>query len=106
MIEKKKDFEQPKEVSNSNPFDVIYSVENDDDLVILVDNEGKPIEKVDYSGAHDSEDEVASTDNDMTNFLASEKVGYGTNSLLEQWKESYVNGDYDFNPYYDDMYEG
>ncbi|GKC90078.1 retrotransposon protein, putative, ty1-copia subclass [Tanacetum coccineum] len=68
---KKKDVEPTIEVSNSNPFDVLNSVEND-----------------------------------MANFLASKKVGYGTNSLLEQWKESYVNGDYDFDPYDDDMYEG
>ncbi|GKD98971.1 hypothetical protein Tco_1382868 [Tanacetum coccineum] len=53
-----------------------------------------------------SEDEVASTDNDMANFLALKKDGYGNNSLLEQWKESYMNGDYDFDPYDDDMYEG
>ncbi|GKC38888.1 ribonuclease H-like domain-containing protein, partial [Tanacetum coccineum] len=33
------------------------------------------------------------------------KVGYGTNSLLEQWKETYENDDYDFDPYDDDMYE-
>ncbi|GKC21785.1 hypothetical protein Tco_1023935 [Tanacetum coccineum] len=33
---------------------------------------------------NDSEDEVASVDNKMTSFLASKKVGYGTNSLLEQ----------------------
>ncbi|GKE06241.1 hypothetical protein Tco_1398259, partial [Tanacetum coccineum] len=31
-------------------------------------------------------------------------VGYGTKSLLEQWRETYVNDDYD--PYDDDMYEG
>nr|GEX05153.1 hypothetical protein [Tanacetum cinerariifolium]GEX16217.1 hypothetical protein [Tanacetum cinerariifolium]GEX97762.1 hypothetical protein [Tanacetum cinerariifolium] len=55
-----------------------------DGQLTLVDDEGKPIEKVDYLGDHDSEDEVASTDNDMTNFLASEKVGYGDKSMLEQ----------------------
>ncbi|GKA09034.1 putative reverse transcriptase domain-containing protein [Tanacetum coccineum] len=113
-------------VSNSNPFDVLNSVENDVDLVsistaplvekidkierliidgkvTLVDDKGKPLTKVDSSGDHDSEDEVASVDNDMANFPASNKVEYGTNSLLEQWKESYVNGDYDFDPYDDDM---
>ncbi|GJW73960.1 putative reverse transcriptase domain-containing protein [Tanacetum coccineum] len=36
-----------------------------DGQVTLVDDEGKPVEKVDYSGDHDSEDEVASVDNDM-----------------------------------------
>ncbi|GKD34912.1 hypothetical protein Tco_1250421 [Tanacetum coccineum] len=42
----------------------------------------------------------------MTNFLASKDVGYGTNGLLEQWKESYGNGEYDYDSYDDDMYEG
>ncbi|GJZ00079.1 hypothetical protein Tco_0517508 [Tanacetum coccineum] len=45
--------------------------------VTLVDDEGKPLTKVDSSGDHDSEDE-----------------------------ESYVNGDFDVDPYDDDMYEG
>ncbi|GJW05596.1 hypothetical protein Tco_1568019 [Tanacetum coccineum] len=130
---KKKDVKPPKEGCKSNPFDVLYLVENDDDLgtnggssnlaskkanfsgssfwnvgssspsttpiaekidkikrliidgqVQLVDDVGKFVEKVDYSGDHDSEDEVASVDNAMANFLASKKVGYGTNSLLEQ----------------------
>nr|GEY14391.1 hypothetical protein [Tanacetum cinerariifolium] len=51
------------------------------------------------------ENEVASVDNNMANFPASKKVGCGTNSLLEQWKETHENGDYNFNPYGDDMYE-
>ncbi|GKB86190.1 putative reverse transcriptase domain-containing protein [Tanacetum coccineum] len=54
-----------------------------DEKVTLVDDEGKPLEKVD----------------------SSEKVGYGTNSLLEQWKKTYENADYDYDPYDDDMYE-
>ncbi|GJS97098.1 hypothetical protein Tco_0804066, partial [Tanacetum coccineum] len=70
---------------------------------ILMDK-GKPLTKVDPLDDHDSEDEVASVDNDMANFLASKKVGYGTNNLLEQWKESYRNDDHDFDPYDDDMY--
>ncbi|GKB80780.1 hypothetical protein Tco_0947675 [Tanacetum coccineum] len=130
---KKKDVEPTKEVSNSNPFDVLNSVENDVDLgtnggtsnlaskkanssgssfwnvgsrststtpiveeidkierliidgkFTLVGDEGKPLENVDSSGDHDSEDEVESVDNKMASFLASKKVGYGTNSLLEQ----------------------
>nr|GEW95821.1 hypothetical protein [Tanacetum cinerariifolium] len=36
--------------------------------VSLVDDEGKPLKNVDYLGDHDSEDEVASADNDMANF--------------------------------------
>ncbi|GJY81450.1 hypothetical protein Tco_0494201 [Tanacetum coccineum] len=55
-----------------------------DGKVTFMDDEGKPLEKVDSSGHHDSEDEVESVDNEMTSFLASKKVGYGTNSLLEQ----------------------
>ncbi|GKD60006.1 hypothetical protein Tco_1297515, partial [Tanacetum coccineum] len=149
---KKKDVELPKEVSNSNPFDVLNLVDDDlgtnggssnlasknanssgfsfwnvgssslsttpivekidkikkliiDGQVTLVDDDGKPIEKVEYLGDHDGEDDVASTANDMANFMASEKVGYGDNSLLEQWRDSYENGDYDFGPYDDDMYE-
>ncbi|GKF66008.1 hypothetical protein Tco_0192525 [Tanacetum coccineum] len=54
----------------------------------------------------ESEDEVASFDNEMVNFMASKKVGHGTNSLLEQWKETYENDDYEFDHYDDDMYKG
>ncbi|GJX64358.1 hypothetical protein Tco_0298701 [Tanacetum coccineum] len=122
---KNKNVEPTKEVSKSNTFDVLTSVENDvnisnttpviekidkienliiDEKVTLVDDEGKPLEKVDYSGDYDSEDEVASFDNEMASFLA-KKDGYGTQSLFEQWKESYENGDYEYDSYDDDMYE-
>nr|GEW30436.1 ribonuclease H-like domain-containing protein [Tanacetum cinerariifolium] len=77
-----------------------------DRKLTLVDDERKPLTKVDYSGDHDSEDDVASVDNDMKKNLALRNVSYGTNSLLEQWKESYVNGDYDFDPYDNNIYEG
>nr|GFA11393.1 hypothetical protein [Tanacetum cinerariifolium] len=73
---KKKDVEPPKEVSNSKPFDVVNSIKNDDDF---------------------------GTNGGVQIWPALEKVGYGTNSLLEQWKESYVNGDYDFGLYDDAM---
>ncbi|GKA31362.1 hypothetical protein Tco_0717667 [Tanacetum coccineum] len=73
--------------------------------VTLVDDEGKPLEKVVFSCEYDSEDEVASVDNEMANFLA-KKDGYGTQSLLEQWTESYENANYGYDPYDDDMYEG
>ncbi|GJY95988.1 hypothetical protein Tco_0512349 [Tanacetum coccineum] len=52
------------------------------------------------------EDEVALVDNDMARSMASEKVGFGTNSLLEQLRDTYENNDYDYDPYDDDMYEG
>ncbi|GJT99978.1 peptidase S10, serine carboxypeptidase, alpha/beta hydrolase fold protein [Tanacetum coccineum] len=153
--DKKKDAdaEPTIEVSNSNPFYVLNSIENDVDLgtngetsnlasnkansggssswnveasstnttpnvdkidkyekliidgkVSLVDDEGKPLKKVAYPDDHDSEDEVESVDNDMTHFMASERVGFGTNSLLEQWRDTYENVDYDYDPYDDDMH--
>ncbi|GJV90077.1 retrotransposon protein, putative, unclassified [Tanacetum coccineum] len=55
-----------------------------DGKVSLVDDEGKPLKKVDYPDDHDSEDEVESVDNEMTRFMASKRVGFGTNSWLEQ----------------------
>ncbi|GJV46548.1 putative RNA-directed DNA polymerase [Tanacetum coccineum] len=58
-----------------------------DGKVILVDDKGKPLKQVDSLGDYDSEDEVASVDSDMTNFLASGKVRYDTHSLLEQWTD-------------------
>ncbi|GJZ55001.1 CEN-like protein 2, partial [Tanacetum coccineum] len=59
-----------------------------------------------YPGDHDSEDEVASVDNDMARSMDSERVGFGTQSLFEQWRDSYRNGSYDDDPYDDDMYKG
>ncbi|GJU67239.1 putative reverse transcriptase domain-containing protein [Tanacetum coccineum] len=71
--------------------------------VTLVDDEGNSLAKVDSSSDHDSKDEFTSIHNDMANFMASKKVGYGTNSLLEQWRKTYENDDYDFDPYDDTM---
>nr|GEU37555.1 hypothetical protein [Tanacetum cinerariifolium] len=77
-----------------------------DEKVTLVDDEGKSLKNVDYQGDHDSDDEVESVDNDMAHFLASEKVGFDTNSLLEQLRDTYENTNYDYDLYDDDMYEG
>ncbi|GJX03853.1 hypothetical protein Tco_0189769 [Tanacetum coccineum] len=72
---------------------------------VLVDDEGKPLEKVGYFGDQGSEDEVEYVDNKMASYLASKPsgVGYGTKSSSEQWRETYVNDEYDS---YDDMYKG
>ncbi|GJS71536.1 hypothetical protein Tco_0704377 [Tanacetum coccineum] len=72
---------------------------------VLVDDDGKPLKKADYLDDQDSKDETESVDNEMASYLASKLsgVGYGTKSLLEQWRETHVIDDYD--PY-DDMYEG
>ncbi|GJV86947.1 retrotransposon protein, putative, ty1-copia subclass [Tanacetum coccineum] len=121
---KKNNVERTKEVSKSSPFEVLTSVENDVEMgtnggtsnlasretnssrssFLNVDS-GKTFIKGVYSGDYDSEDEVASVDNEMTSFLA-KRDGYGTQSLLEQWKESYENDEYEYDPYDDDMYEG
>ncbi|GKB55913.1 retrotransposon protein, putative, ty1-copia subclass [Tanacetum coccineum] len=90
---------------------IIDKIRNFEDLLIsgkaiLVDKAGNPLKKVECSGDYESEDEVASVDNDMTRSMASERVGCGTQSLLEQWRDSYGNGNYDEDPYDDDMYEG
>ncbi|GKC45822.1 hypothetical protein Tco_1063544, partial [Tanacetum coccineum] len=73
---------------------------------ILVDEAGNPLKMVECLSDYDSEDEVASVDIDMARSLASERVGFGTQILLEQWRDSYGNGDYDEDPYDDDMYKG
>nr|GEU91269.1 hypothetical protein [Tanacetum cinerariifolium] len=52
-----------------------------DGKITLVDDEGKPRDKVDYPGDHDSGDEVESVDNEMTSFLASEKLVMATKFL-------------------------
>nr|GEX16280.1 hypothetical protein [Tanacetum cinerariifolium] len=70
-------------------------------IATKLDDEGKLLKKVVYSGDYNSEDEVASFDNEMASFLA-KKDGYGTQSLLEQWKESCENDDYKYDPYDDD----
>ncbi|GJX87760.1 hypothetical protein Tco_0339774 [Tanacetum coccineum] len=123
---KKKDavVEPTIEVSNSNPFDVLNSVKNDVDLGTNGGTSNLASNKPNFGGSLswnveasstnttpivdkiDNEDEVESVDNDMARFMASERVGFGTNSLLEQWRDTYENYDYDYDPYDDDMYEG
>ncbi|GJY71356.1 RNA-directed DNA polymerase, eukaryota, reverse transcriptase zinc-binding domain protein [Tanacetum coccineum] len=152
---KKIGVEPTNEVSNSNPFEVLNSVDNDVELgtnegttnlvnnganssgssfmnvknsstsntpiidkirkfedllisgqAILVNEADNSLKKVECLGDYDSEDEVASVDNDVARFMALERVGFDTQSLLEQWRDSYGNGDYDEDPYDADMYEG
>ncbi|GJY79750.1 hypothetical protein Tco_0485551 [Tanacetum coccineum] len=126
----KKDAKPTKEVSKSNSFDVLNSVENDVDLssststtplvekidkierliiegtTTLVDDDGIPLTRVDSLGDDDSDDKVASVNNDKAKSLVPKDVGYGTNSLLDQWKEYYRDEDNDYEPYDDDMYDG
>nr|GEW75147.1 hypothetical protein [Tanacetum cinerariifolium] len=81
---KKKGVEPTNEVSNLNPFDVLNTVDNDMELGTNggTSNFGnKWLIQVEYLGDHDSEDEVASVDNDIARSIASERVGFGTQSL-------------------------
>ncbi|GKA77913.1 hypothetical protein Tco_0784450, partial [Tanacetum coccineum] len=47
-----------------------------DEMSTLGDDEGLPFTRIYSFGDHDSDDEVASVDNNMANFLASKAVGY------------------------------
>ncbi|GKA09127.1 retrotransposon protein, putative, ty1-copia subclass [Tanacetum coccineum] len=84
---KKKEVEPTKEVSNSNPFDVLNSVVNDEEL-----------------GTNGGTLDLASSGANScgTSFWNVET----TKSLMEQSTNSYGNGDYDEDPYDDDIYEG
>nr|GEX38538.1 hypothetical protein [Tanacetum cinerariifolium] len=105
-VNKKKGVVPSIDVSNSNPFKVLNSVDKDVELgtnrrttnlatpiidkigkfgelltsgkATLVDEAGNRLKKVEFSDDYDSEDEVASADNDMARFMASERVGFGT----------------------------
>ncbi|GKG40328.1 hypothetical protein Tco_0467105 [Tanacetum coccineum] len=74
---------------------------------VLMDDDGKLIEKVDYFDDSNSEDEVKPVDNEMVNFLASKSsgVGYDTKSLLEQYRETYGNAEDVYDPYDGDLYK-
>ncbi|GJR93138.1 hypothetical protein Tco_0265312 [Tanacetum coccineum] len=155
---KKKGVKPTIEVSNSNPFDVLNSVDNDVEFgtnggttnlvnneatssgssFMKIDNEGEfasntpigeKIEKIERqicegklrlldndgnplvpTGIVESDSEVEVVFDETANLRiptsgkdGSDK-GYGTNSLLEQWRDSYPDN-YDYDPYDDDMYE-
>nr|GEW38239.1 hypothetical protein [Tanacetum cinerariifolium] len=90
-VNKKKNVDPTKEnmdASSPSTTLVIKKIDKIEKLIIdgkvtLVDDDGKPLEKVVSSCDYDSKDEVASFDNDMVKFLA-KNDGYGTQSLLEQ----------------------
>ncbi|GJV82383.1 hypothetical protein Tco_1522281 [Tanacetum coccineum] len=155
---KKKGVEPTIEVSNSNPFDALNSVDNDVELgtnggttnlvnngatssgssfmyidndvkfasntpigekinkierqickgkLRLLDNDGNPLVPTGIVES-DSEVEVVFDETANLRILTSGKdgsdKGYGNNSLLEQWRDSYPDND-DYDPYDDDMYE-
>ncbi|GKC76393.1 hypothetical protein Tco_1127167 [Tanacetum coccineum] len=106
-----------QEGSNSNPFDALTSMLNDDVIdklecqildgnLIFVDDDGNPHA---YTGNVDSESEVKVVFDKTANLMGSTSFkgrsyrGYGTNSLLELWSKTKRDDDYD--PYDDDLYE-
>ncbi|GJU51167.1 zinc knuckle CX2CX4HX4C containing protein [Tanacetum coccineum] len=124
---KKKGVEPTIEVSNSNPFDVLNSVDNNMEFstnegttnlvnnratssgssFMNIDNNGEfasntPIgEKIDKIERQICEGKLRLLDDDGNPLVP---TGYGTNSLLERWRDSYPDND-DYDPYDDDMYE-
>ncbi|GJX66997.1 cytokinin dehydrogenase 3-like protein [Tanacetum coccineum] len=106
---KKKGVEPTIEVSNSNPFDVLNSVNNDVELVpmggLLICNTpiAKKIDKIERQICEGKLRLLDNNGNPLVPTDGSDK-GYGTNSLLEQWRDSYPDND-DYDPYDDDMYE-
>ncbi|GKC97313.1 cytokinin dehydrogenase 3-like protein, partial [Tanacetum coccineum] len=120
---KKKQVEASRqEVSNSNPFDTLNSIKNDD---VLGTNGGnsKSAGKGSLNVVHGSSSNtliidkidklerqildgklvfVADDGNSLVLRVISDR-GYDTNSLLEQWRKTKQNDDYD--PYNDDLYE-
>nr|GEU39534.1 hypothetical protein [Tanacetum cinerariifolium] len=104
---KKKQAEVSREkVSNSNLFDALNYVEDDDELGTNGRNSKNML--VPMSNV-DSESEVELVFRESANLMASmcfkgrSGRGYDTNSLLEQWRKTKRNDDYD--PYDDDLYE-
>nr|GEW78387.1 hypothetical protein [Tanacetum cinerariifolium] len=80
------------------------SPRNKEGKLVLVDDDGKPLEKVDYLDYSNSDDEVEPVENGTTSFLESKRVGYGPKNLWKQWRDTTVDDEYD--SYDDDMYEG
>ncbi|GJT29846.1 putative dual specificity protein phosphatase DSP8 [Tanacetum coccineum] len=81
--------------SSSGNTPITDKIEKFEDLLtsgqaILVEKAGNPLKKVEFLGEYDSEDEVASVDNDMARSMTFERVGFSTQSLLDQWKDCMV----------------
>ncbi|GJZ93703.1 hypothetical protein Tco_0665906, partial [Tanacetum coccineum] len=97
---KKKGVEPTNEVSNSNPFEVLNSVDND---VELGTNEGTT--NLVNNRANSSGSSFMNVENSSSSTTpAIDKIGKFEDSLIDG--DSYGNGDYDEDPYDDDMYEG
>nr|GFA67168.1 hypothetical protein [Tanacetum cinerariifolium] len=73
----------------------------------FVDDDENPLVS---TGIVDSDSKVEVVSDETANLRISKSgkyrsdKGYGTNSLLEQWRDSYMDND-DYDPYDDDMYK-
>ncbi|GJW66962.1 reverse transcriptase domain-containing protein [Tanacetum coccineum] len=72
--------------SSSGTTPIIEKIEKFEDLLtsgqaILVDKAGNPLKKVEFLGEYNSEDEVASVDNDMARYMAYERVAMTSNNV-------------------------
>nr|GEU29709.1 hypothetical protein [Tanacetum cinerariifolium] len=78
--------------------------------LLLVDDDEKPLPNVVSTINADSDSEVEEVFDEHATFMVSTglkrscEIGYGTNSLWEQWKETKHDDDSD--PYDDDLYDG
>ncbi|GJS20813.1 hypothetical protein Tco_0449445 [Tanacetum coccineum] len=103
-----KDAESRKEVSNPNPFDVLNSAENDVDLGTNGGTSNLASKEANSNGS--SFWNVRSSSNTTTpiveKFDKLERQIIDGKLTLEQWRETYENADYEYDPYDDDMYEG
>ncbi|GKD65519.1 hypothetical protein Tco_1307627 [Tanacetum coccineum] len=98
------------ECANNTPFGAkIDKIEQKfgESKLRLLDNDGNPLVP---TGIMESDSELELVFDETTNLRiptsgkdGSDK-GYGTNSLLVQWRDSYPDND-DYDPYDDDMYE-
>nr|GEX05641.1 hypothetical protein [Tanacetum cinerariifolium] len=113
-VYKKKNIEPTKEVCNSNPFEVLTSIENDVELGTnggisnlasqATNSSGSSFWNVDASSP--STTPIIEKINKIEKLIMEKLLWWMMKSLLEQWMEAYENDDYEYNPYDDDMYEG
>ncbi|GJR87573.1 cytokinin dehydrogenase 3-like protein [Tanacetum coccineum] len=99
-------------VSNLNPFDVLNSVDNDEEF-----GTNKRTTNLVNNGVTSSRSSFMNVDNSSSGTVPIiEKIGKFKDLLIsrqailvnkdEQWRDSYGTGDYDDDPYDDNMYEG
>nr|GEY01597.1 hypothetical protein [Tanacetum cinerariifolium] len=128
---KKRSVDSTNKVSDSNPFEVLNSVDNNVEMgtnfvTSNLDKNGANSSGSSFWNVKNSSTSTTSTMDKIGKFKnliidgqailvdearnplkkALKRTEFGTQCLLEQWSDSYGNGNYDEDPYDDDMYEG